>query len=165
MYFYCWSGVTYMWVFDLRAFNSPLLFLNLFYLFVWTCRITVSWKFIFIRANVHVRGYCLSFPEDHFCILWLVLSDSQPGPFWMGGWFNVVSREIKQLSILNTQWAYNLLLSALVKSTGLRTDGRVDTRSVWINYVSSLSTPLAIPLVYPRMLAIHVLNSEVYYIE
>lgn len=49
---------------------------------------------------------------------------------------------------------------ALVKSTGLRTDGRVDTRSVWINYVSSLSTPLAIPLVYPRMLAIHVLNSE-----
>lgn len=66
---------------------------------------------------------------------------------------------------MNTQWAYNLLSSALVKSTGLRTDGRIDTRSFWINYVSSLSTPLAIPLVYPRMLAIHVLNSEVYYIE
>ncbi|KAL7160754.1 hypothetical protein ACSBR2_041416 [Camellia fascicularis] len=44
---------------------------------------------------------------------------------------------------------------ALVKSTGLRTDGRIDDRSFWINYVSSLSTALAIPLVYPRMMAIH----------
>ncbi|XP_059643619.1 protein transport protein SEC24 C-like [Cornus florida] len=49
---------------------------------------------------------------------------------------------------------------ALVKSTGLRSDGRIDDRSFWINYVSSLSTPLAIPLVYPRMMAIHDLNSK-----
>ncbi|KAK1353434.1 Transport protein Sec24-like [Heracleum sosnowskyi] len=44
---------------------------------------------------------------------------------------------------------------ALIKGTGLRTDGRIDDRSYWINYVSSLSTPLAIPLVYPRMISIH----------
>uniref|UniRef100_A0A5B6ZX03 Uncharacterized protein n=1 Tax=Davidia involucrata TaxID=16924 RepID=A0A5B6ZX03_DAVIN len=49
---------------------------------------------------------------------------------------------------------------ALMKSTGLRTDGRIDDRSFWINYVSSLSTTLAIPLVYPRMMAIHDLNSK-----
>ncbi|KAA8542857.1 hypothetical protein F0562_024009 [Nyssa sinensis] len=49
---------------------------------------------------------------------------------------------------------------ALIKSTGLQTDGRIDDRSFWINYVSSLSTPLAIPLVYPRMVAIHDLNSK-----
>lgn len=49
---------------------------------------------------------------------------------------------------------------ALIKSTGLRTDGRIDDRSFWINYVSSLSTPLAIPLVYPRMLAVHDANSK-----
>ncbi|XP_057475102.1 protein transport protein SEC24 C-like isoform X2 [Actinidia eriantha] len=48
----------------------------------------------------------------------------------------------------------------LVKSTGLRTDGRIDDRSFWINYVSSLSTPSAIPLVYPRMMAIHDLDSK-----
>ncbi|KAL6973621.1 hypothetical protein U1Q18_027806 [Sarracenia purpurea var. burkii] len=36
----------------------------------------------------------------------------------------------------------------------------LDDRSFWINYVSSLSTPLAIPLVYPRMMAIHDLNSK-----
>ncbi|PON36117.1 Zinc finger, FYVE/PHD-type [Parasponia andersonii] len=47
---------------------------------------------------------------------------------------------------------------ALIKSTGLRTDGRIDDRSFWINYVSSLSTPLAIPLVYPRMIAVHELD-------
>ncbi|XP_052179590.1 protein transport protein Sec24-like At4g32640 [Diospyros lotus] len=47
---------------------------------------------------------------------------------------------------------------ALLKSTGLRTDGRIDDRSFWINYVSSLSTPLAIPLVYPRMISIHDLD-------
>ncbi|KAK1403102.1 Transport protein Sec24-like [Heracleum sosnowskyi] len=47
---------------------------------------------------------------------------------------------------------------ALIKSTGLRTDGRIDDRSYWINYVSSLSTPLAIPLVYPRMISIHDLD-------
>ena len=51
--------------------------------------------------------------------------------------------------------------AALIKSIGLRTDGRIDDRSFWINYVSSLSTPLAIPLVYPRMLAIHDLGSKV----
>uniref|UniRef100_A0A2N9EU74 Sec23/Sec24 trunk domain-containing protein n=1 Tax=Fagus sylvatica TaxID=28930 RepID=A0A2N9EU74_FAGSY len=49
---------------------------------------------------------------------------------------------------------------ALMKSTGLRNDGRIDDRSIWINYVSSLSTPLAIPLVYPRMVAIHNLGSK-----
>ncbi|GAB4858715.1 Protein transport protein Sec24C [Ancistrocladus abbreviatus] len=49
---------------------------------------------------------------------------------------------------------------ALVKSTGLRTDGRIDDRSLWINYVSSLSTPLAVPLVYPRMISIHDLGSK-----
>ncbi|XP_075653897.1 protein transport protein SEC24 C-like [Castanea sativa] len=49
---------------------------------------------------------------------------------------------------------------ALMKSTGLRSDGRIDERSIWINYVSALSTPLAIPLVYPRMVAIHNLGSK-----
>ncbi|XVE55330.1 hypothetical protein DITRI_Ditri03aG0150000 [Diplodiscus trichospermus] len=48
---------------------------------------------------------------------------------------------------------------ALIKSTGLRNDGRIDDRSFWFNYVSSLSTPLAVPLVYPRMFAIHNLNA------
>ncbi|PHT46967.1 Protein transport protein-like, partial [Capsicum baccatum] len=48
---------------------------------------------------------------------------------------------------------------ALVKSTGLRTDGQIDSRSFWINYVSPLSTPLAIPLVYPRLIAIHELDT------
>ncbi|GMY39279.1 protein transport protein Sec24-like At4g32640 [Fagus crenata] len=47
-----------------------------------------------------------------------------------------------------------------MKSTGLRNDERIDDRSIWINYVSSLSTPLAIPLVYPRMVAIHNLGSK-----
>ncbi|XP_018839308.1 protein transport protein Sec24-like At4g32640 [Juglans regia] len=49
---------------------------------------------------------------------------------------------------------------ALMKSTGLRNDVRIDDRSIWINCVSYLSTPLAIPLVYPRMVAIHDLNSK-----
>ncbi|KAK0600581.1 hypothetical protein LWI29_016299 [Acer saccharum] len=44
---------------------------------------------------------------------------------------------------------------ALIKSIGLRTDGRIDDRSFWITYVSSLSIPLAIPYVYPRMMAVH----------
>jgi hypothetical protein len=52
--------------------------------------------------------------------------------------------------------------SALTKSTGLRTEGKIDERSFWINYVTSLSAPLAIPLVYPRMVAIHDLDSKVY---
>ncbi|KAL5194659.1 Protein transport protein Sec24-like CEF [Glycine soja] len=49
---------------------------------------------------------------------------------------------------------------ALTKSTGLRTEGKIDERSFWINYVSSISAPLAIPLVYPRMMAIHDLDSK-----
>lgn len=52
-------------------------------------------------------------------------------------------------------------LSALIKSTGLRTEGRIDDRSFWVNHVSSLPIPLAVPLVYPRMLAIHNLDTEV----
>ncbi|KAH6803284.1 Sec23/Sec24 protein transport family protein [Perilla frutescens var. frutescens] len=49
---------------------------------------------------------------------------------------------------------------ALLKSTGLRSDGRVDDRSFWINYVSPLPTPLVIPLVYPRMISLHDLNEK-----
>ncbi|KAL3504260.1 hypothetical protein ACH5RR_034101 [Cinchona calisaya] len=49
---------------------------------------------------------------------------------------------------------------ALIKSKGLRTDARIDDRSFWINYVAHLSIPLAIPLVYPRMIAIHELGSK-----
>ncbi|KAB1218220.1 hypothetical protein CJ030_MR3G026100 [Morella rubra] len=49
---------------------------------------------------------------------------------------------------------------ALMKSIGLRNDGRIDDRSLWINCVTYLSTPLAIPLVYPRMLAIHELKPK-----
>ncbi|KAL5768300.1 hypothetical protein ACOSQ2_015083 [Xanthoceras sorbifolium] len=49
---------------------------------------------------------------------------------------------------------------ALIKSIGLRTDGRIDDRSFWITYVSSVSIPLAIPYVYPRMVAIHDLDSK-----
>ncbi|KAG7992092.1 hypothetical protein I3843_02G110400 [Carya illinoinensis] len=49
---------------------------------------------------------------------------------------------------------------ALMKCTGLRNDVRIDDRSIWINCVSYLSTPLAIPLVYPRMVAIHDLDSK-----
>ncbi|KAK6943539.1 Sec23/Sec24, helical domain [Dillenia turbinata] len=49
---------------------------------------------------------------------------------------------------------------ALIKSIGLCTEGRLDDRSFWINYVSSLSTPLAVPLVYPRMITIHDLDSK-----
>ncbi|KAM7272848.1 hypothetical protein ACFE04_027512 [Oxalis oulophora] len=53
-----------------------------------------------------------------------------------------------------------LYILALTKSTGLRGDGRIDDRSFWINYVSALPTPLVIPLVYPRMVAIHNLDSH-----
>lgn len=49
---------------------------------------------------------------------------------------------------------------ALIKSIGLRTDARIDDQSFWINYVFPLSTQLAIPLVYPRMISIHDLNSK-----
>lgn len=66
---------------------------------------------------------------------------------------------------LQVKWVLIILLisfSALTKSTGLRTEGKIDERSFWINYVTSLSAPLAIPLVYPRMVAIHDLDSKVY---
>ncbi|KAK6148011.1 hypothetical protein DH2020_018923 [Rehmannia glutinosa] len=49
---------------------------------------------------------------------------------------------------------------ALLKSNGLRSDGRIDDRSFWMNYVSPLPTPLVIPLVYPRMIAIHDLDEK-----
>ncbi|XP_039028575.1 protein transport protein Sec24-like At4g32640 [Hibiscus syriacus] len=46
----------------------------------------------------------------------------------------------------------------LTKSTGLKTDGRIDDRSFWINYVSHISIPLAVCLVLPRMIAVHNLD-------
>ncbi|KAJ0798067.1 putative Zinc finger, Sec23/Sec24-type, sec23/Sec24, trunk domain, sec23/Sec24, helical [Helianthus annuus] len=49
---------------------------------------------------------------------------------------------------------------ALIKSIGLRTDARIDDRSFWINYVFPLSAQLAIPLVYPRMISIHELDTK-----
>ncbi|XP_049355011.1 protein transport protein Sec24-like At4g32640 [Solanum verrucosum] len=49
---------------------------------------------------------------------------------------------------------------ALIKSTGLRTNEPIDTRSFWINYVSPLSVSLAIPWVHPRLIAIHELNTK-----
>lgn len=57
--------------------------------------------------------------------------------------------------------SYLSLFAALIKSIGLRADGRIDDRSFWINSVSSISTQLAIPLVYPRMIAIHNLDPKV----
>ncbi|OQU83439.1 hypothetical protein SORBI_3005G114800 [Sorghum bicolor] len=49
---------------------------------------------------------------------------------------------------------------ALVKSVGLRTDGRLDDRSYWISLVSSISVVLAVPLVFPRLIPIHDLTSR-----
>ncbi|XP_050221483.1 protein transport protein SEC24 C-like [Mercurialis annua] len=49
---------------------------------------------------------------------------------------------------------------ALIKSTGLRIDGRLDERSSWICYLNSVSIPLAIPLVHPRMISIHDLDRQ-----
>ncbi|KAK1417403.1 hypothetical protein QVD17_26530 [Tagetes erecta] len=49
---------------------------------------------------------------------------------------------------------------ALIKSVGLRTDGRIDDRSFWISYVTPLSVQLAIPLVYPRMISVHNLDTK-----
>ncbi|KAG9454824.1 hypothetical protein H6P81_007728 [Aristolochia fimbriata] len=46
---------------------------------------------------------------------------------------------------------------ALVKSIW---QGRIDDRSYWVSHVGSLSTTLAIPLVYPRMIAVHELLSK-----
>lgn len=51
--------------------------------------------------------------------------------------------------------------SALSKSVGLRNDGSVDDRSYWVSRVASLSVPLAIPLVYPRMISLHDLATKV----
>ncbi|XP_050372393.1 protein transport protein Sec24-like At4g32640 isoform X2 [Argentina anserina] len=63
-----------------------------------------------------------------------------------------------QLILPETLKLLPLYILALTKSTGLRSSGKIDDRSFWINYVSSISTALAIALVYPRMLAIHNLN-------
>jgi len=49
---------------------------------------------------------------------------------------------------------------ALTKSVGLRNDGRLDDRSYWTSIVSSISVLLAIPLVFPRMIALHDLTSR-----
>ncbi|XP_074319619.1 protein transport protein SEC24 B-like [Silene latifolia] len=49
---------------------------------------------------------------------------------------------------------------ALTKSTGLKTDGRIDDRSFWMSYISFVSAPLAVPLVYPRLISVHDLSSE-----
>lgn len=54
-----------------------------------------------------------------------------------------------------------VLPPALLKSNGLRLDGRIDDRSFWLNYVSPLPTPSVIPLIYPRMIAIHDLGEKV----
>ncbi|XP_048440909.1 protein transport protein Sec24-like At4g32640 [Pyrus x bretschneideri] len=60
-----------------------------------------------------------------------------------------------QLVLPETLKLLPLYILALTKSTGLRAAGKLDERSYWINYVSSVSTPLAIALVYPPMVAIH----------
>ncbi|VAI14807.1 unnamed protein product [Triticum turgidum subsp. durum] len=49
---------------------------------------------------------------------------------------------------------------ALTKSIGLRNDGRLDDRSYWVSIVSSVSVSLAVPLVFPRMIALHDLTSR-----
>ncbi|KAM0843352.1 hypothetical protein ACQ4PT_057756 [Festuca glaucescens] len=49
---------------------------------------------------------------------------------------------------------------ALIKSIGLRNDGRIDDRSYWVSIVSSISVFLAVPLVFPRMIALHDLMSR-----
>ncbi|KAL6576227.1 Protein transport protein Sec24B [Orobanche hederae] len=56
---------------------------------------------------------------------------------------------------------FPLYTLAFLKSIGLRADGRIDDRSFWINYVSPLPTPLIIPLVYPRLIAIHDLAENI----
>lgn len=84
-------------------------------------------------------------------------------PFWniLWQWFSHFKKKMKIFSLVDNVGAFLFLFSALIKSTGLRNDGRIDDRSIWFNYVSSLSTPLAVPLVYPRMFAIHNLNTKV----
>ncbi|XP_061990239.1 protein transport protein SEC24 C-like isoform X2 [Rosa rugosa] len=65
-----------------------------------------------------------------------------------------------QLILPETLKLLPLYILALTKSTGLRSSGKIDERSFWINYVSSVSSALAVALVYPRMLAIHNLNCK-----
>ncbi|KAF0896612.1 hypothetical protein E2562_026314 [Oryza meyeriana var. granulata] len=49
---------------------------------------------------------------------------------------------------------------ALIKSVGLRNEGRLDDRSYWISLVSSVSVLLAVPMVFPRLIPIHDLTSR-----
>ncbi|KAL6630501.1 hypothetical protein ACP70R_028574 [Stipagrostis hirtigluma subsp. patula] len=49
---------------------------------------------------------------------------------------------------------------ALIKSVGLRNDGRLDDRSYWASLVSSISVVLAVPLVFPRLIPIHDLTAR-----
>lgn len=44
---------------------------------------------------------------------------------------------------------------------GLQTAGRIDDCSYWITRVSFISVSLAVMLIYPRMMAVHTLFSEV----
>lgn len=53
-----------------------------------------------------------------------------------------------------------LFTLALTKSIGLRTDVRSDDRCYWLARALTISTSLAIPLVYPRMFAIHDLSNK-----
>ncbi|XP_073296685.1 protein transport protein SEC24 B-like isoform X2 [Primulina huaijiensis] len=53
-----------------------------------------------------------------------------------------------------------LFVLALLKSSGLLPDGRIDDRSFWISYVSPLAAPLVVPLVYPRMIVLHDLDEK-----
>lgn len=55
-----------------------------------------------------------------------------------------------------------ILFPALVKSIGLRSDGRLDERSYWVTRATSISVPLAAPLVYPRLFAVHSLAAKVW---
>ncbi|KAK8620249.1 hypothetical protein V6N13_066730 [Hibiscus sabdariffa] len=48
----------------------------------------------------------------------------------------------------------------LTKSIGLQTDGRIDDRSFWINYVPHITIPSAVCLVVPRMIAVHNLDLQ-----
>ncbi|KAL5204376.1 hypothetical protein ABZP36_009247 [Zizania latifolia] len=49
---------------------------------------------------------------------------------------------------------------ALIKSIGLRNEGRLDDRSYWLSLVSSVSVLLAVPMVFPRLIPIHDLTSR-----
>lgn len=49
---------------------------------------------------------------------------------------------------------------ALIKSIGLRNEGRVDERSYWISVISSISVLLAVPFVFPRLISLHNLTSR-----